>query len=395
MKVLHVIPGLTNSSGPTHALVQLVTSLEKVGVDVSVAYLGDRLKNQTEPKLSRGQVFACNTRYLRHWGYSPELRILLESIAPQHDLLHIHSLWLYPGLIASNVARRLKLPYIVRPAGSLEPEALNRRGILKRCYFAAWEKDIINNACLIHATSKQEQENIESLNLTPPCVTIPNGIQPEDFSQLPSREEARSKLKIEQQRPVLTYVGRIHPIKGLEMMAAVIRSLRDEFPNLLFLICGPDEHAYARDLKSTFDDHGVLDSVRFLGEVDQTQKILAYRSGDLALLPSKTENFGIVAAEALASETPVIASVHTPWNILEESGAGAWIPREPGLWAETIEGYLRNPETRRESGLRGRSLVLSTFAWPSIGRQMKQTYSELLHSPKTTPAEDLQTHCPR
>ena len=388
MKALHIIPGLTNASGPTHALIQLVKSLEASGVDVSLAYLGNRLPNQIEPDLKRGEVFACDAVWFRHWGYSPELRSLLERRITEFDLLHIHSLWLYPSLIASKLARTHGIPYIIRPAGSLEPAALNHRNLSKRIYFALWERDVINHAEQIHAVSQQEQRNIESLNFAPDCFTIPNGIPPENFTDLPSISVAKNKLDIAPERPVITYVGRLHPIKGLEIMIPVVRSLKKDFPKLLFLVCGPQGHSYAQELASKFERNGILDSTRFLGEVDQEKKILAYRAADVAVLPSKTENFGIVAAEALAAETPVIASEHTPWSALKDIEAGDWIPLDPVVWARTIKAYLQSPEWRKSSGIRGRDFVMREFAWPEIGKRMKRAYLDILTARSTPRFKD-------
>ncbi len=379
MKVLHIIPGLTNASGPTHALIQLVSSLETAGVEVSIAYLGDRLKNQIEPLLKRGQVFACNTIWFRHWGYSPELRSLLKRRISEFDLLHIHSLWLYPGLIASKIAREAGIPYIIRPAGSLEPAALNHKSFIKRLYFSIWEKHVIKHAKRIHAVSEQERKNIEALKLGTKCFAIQNGISPDVFSNLPSRQAAREALEIDQKRPVITYVGRLHPIKGLEIMIPVVQSLKKDFPNLLFLICGPQKNNYAQGLRSAFENSEILESTRFLGEVNQAKKILAYRVADIAILPSKTENFGIVAAEALASETPVVASEHTPWSALKKEDAGDWIPLDPSTWTRTIRRYIQSPDWRMSSGKRGREFVMREFAWPEIGMRMKRIYADILN----------------
>ena len=171
MRVLHIIPGLTNASGPTHALIQLVESLEASGIDVSVTYLSNRLKEQIEPTLNRGNVYPFKTTLLNYWGFSPQLRSFLDKNINSFDLIHIHSLWLYPGLIGSKMAQRHNVPYLIRPAGSLEPEALKHKSFSKRLYYSQIERAIINNAALIHAVSPQEPVSYTHLTLpTTPYV---------------------------------------------------------------------------------------------------------------------------------------------------------------------------------------------------------------------------------
>ena len=382
MRVLHVIPGLTNASGPTHALIQLVESLETIGIDVSVSYLGDRLEEQIEPTLRRGNIYPFKTVYLKHWGYSPGLHSFLDQHIASFDLVHIHSLWLYPGFIGSKMALKHQVPYLIRPAGSLEPEALAHKSLLKRLYFSQIEEQIINKAALIHAVSAQEQSNIERLGFSPRCITIPNGISPNNYSELPSKERARQILNVPSDAPVLCYVGRIHPIKGLELLVPIMKGLVEAFPTLQLIIGGPNTHPYAKDLMTQFKDVKLQHAVSFLGELDKAKKLLAYRAADLTVLPSKSENFAIVVAESLASETPVIASNRTPWEVLTKADAGEWIDLAPNLWIDTIKRRLASPEWILDAGRRGRKLVMNEFCWPSIARRLHRVYHEILEFQK-------------
>jgi glycosyltransferase involved in cell wall biosynthesis len=380
LKILHIIPGLTNASGPTQALLNLIKASEAKKAEISVAYLGNRLKNQIKPDLRQGDVFDCQAKGLKHWGYSPQLRALLAQKIHAFDIVHLHSLWLYPGLAGSRAARKHNIPYIVRPAGSLDPEALLHKSLLKRLYFNLVEKQILNNASLIHAVSEQEQKNIQKLNLPPPCINIPNGIDPTLFSKLPSKSKSRSNLKLSQDSLILLFLGRFHQIKGLELLIPVIRDLAHRFPKVKLVLAGPDQTPFAAQLKSQFRVAGISPLVQFLGELDEKTKINAYRAADLFLLPSRSENFGIVAAEAMAAETPVIASNQTPWEIVEKENAGDWIDRDPQVWTETIARRLESKEWLSKAGTNGRRLVLENFSWPKIGERMIAAYHQILEN---------------
>lgn len=378
LRILHVIPGLTNASGPTQALLNLIKATETKKSEISVAYLGNRLKNQITPDLLHGDVFNCRALGLKHWGYSPELRAILAQKIDTFDVLHLHSLWLYPGLAGSRAAKKNKIPYIIRPAGSLDPEALMHKNLLKRLYFDLIEKQVLEGATLIHAVSEQEKRNIQKLELKPPCINIPNGIDPELFTELPSKSKARSALNLSQSSQILLFVGRFHQIKGLELLIPVIKDLAHRFPELKLILAGPDQTPFASQLKCQFRAAGISPLVQFLGELDEKTKIKAYRAADLFLLPSRSENFGIVVAEALAAETPVIVSNQTPWEIVEEENAGDWIDREPQKWTETIARRLESKEWLVRAGINGRRLVLDKFSWPRIGERMIAAYHQII-----------------
>ena len=362
-----------------------------MGADVSVAYLGNRLKNQISPNLSRGTVYNCQARGLKHWGYSPQLRSTLDKHISNFDVVHLHSLWLYPGLAASRAALKHKIPYVIRPAGSLDPEALTHKSLSKRLYFRLIEKRILNNASLIHAVSDQERENIDGFHFKPPCKTIPNGIDPTVFSNLPSRSNARSEFNLNGTDKILLFLGRFHSIKGLELLIPMIQDLAPKIPDLKLLLAGPNGTPYAEQFKSRIQELGISSYFRFLGELDEKEKIFAYRAADLLLLPSKSENFGIVVAEALAAETPVVVSRYTPWSIVNQEKAGDWLDLDPKLWSQTIETRLRSKDWMASAGLRGRRLILEKYSWPKIGERMLATYHQVLEAQSKLPQSSEST----
>ncbi len=377
MRVLHIIPGLANASGPAQALRELVLHLEQLGVDVSVAYLSNRLENQEPPDLVHGRVYPCRAVGLIHWGYSPDLKRLLEEQIQTFDIVHIHSLWLYPGWIASRLARRFGIPYLIRPAGSLEPVALQHKSLPKRLYYQLIEKKIINSAARIHAVSDQEAHNIEPFQFTPPSVVVPNGILPDRFDQPPSRTEARSLLGLPKDVPLLLYLGRLHPIKGMEFLAELVQKLTPLHPDLHLAIAGPDQHDYAQRLKAHYQSAGIAPQITYLGEVRAEKKLAAYGAADLFVLPSKSENFGLVVAEALATGTPAIVSEHTPWQSLNTHQAGAWLPLDSARWVDAISPLLTSTTALAAAGARGKKLATEEFAWQSIAQKQLKIYEEI------------------
>ena len=376
MKVLHVIPSLVNASGPTHSFLSLTRNLARLGVEVSIAYLANRLPDQACPK-TNGEVLDCRALRPMHWGYSPDLKRELATRITTFDLVHIHSLWLYPDLISSSLAYRNGVPYIIRPAGSLEPEALGHRAGIKRLYFQLIERKVIDRAAFIHATSTQERTSIDKLGFAPECKIIPNGIEPEDFRDLPKKIEARQVFGISADTPTLVYLGRFHPIKGIDILPEIIAGLRERFPTIKLLMAGPLNTSYAREFQDQILRGGLSTHVEFVGELQGKQKTLALRAADLLLLPSRSENFGVVVAESLAAGTPAITSDQTPWNILRTRDIGDWIPRDTDQWIEAITHRLADRSWLKSAGERTQLVAFKEFSWPNIAEKTLNLYTDI------------------
>ncbi len=373
LKILHVIPGLSNASGPTHALYHLVHQIAELGHEVTVCYISGR---GTEPDMKfddRIQLLGFPARYLKKWGYSPALRLFLQKKAGQFDLIHLHSLWLYPNIAVHRAACKYKVPYIIRPAGSLEPWALGFSAWKKRLYFALIEKKIINRAAAIHAVSGQEAENIKTLGLKPPIVVISNGIDVQSFQIAEVKKDLRRRLNLPEDKFILLFLSRIHPKKNLELLGKIVKKLQQKYEDILLVIAGPNQHEYARQIKTYYKDLGIDQCTVFIGEVRGLEKVQTYHAADLFVLPSHSENFGIVVLEALASGLPVAVSRYMPWENAEEAGAGYCLELNEGLFVEKISTFYEDKAlqtTSAESAIK----FAQQFDWGKIALRIIEMY---------------------
>jgi glycosyltransferase involved in cell wall biosynthesis len=194
---------------------------------------------------------------------------------------------------------------------------------------------------------------------------IPNGVEiPED---LPEREWLPgNKLR-------LLYLGRLHPKKGIEKLLEAIAILQDETVSLALYGAG-DDH-YVRNLKSIVRSLGLEQAVTFRGHINGQAKLDAFMRADVCVLPSFTENFGVVVGEALAHAVPVIASHGTPWEGLEIRRCGLWIDNSPEGLADAIR-RIRQLDLK-EMGMRGRDWIRNEFSWDAIAATMLRIYSDL------------------
>jgi glycosyltransferase involved in cell wall biosynthesis len=171
----------------------------------------------------------------------------------------------------------------------------------------------------------------------------------------------------------LLSMGRLDPIKGLENLIVALRHLRA--PRFSLKIFGAGDPRYQASLEALAAEHGVRERISFLGPVSGEAKRSAFVSADVCVVPSFSENFGMVIAESLAHGTPVVASTGTPWQIVQSASIGRWVSNDPLTLANTIDSM--RGEDLASMGRRAREVMESEFAWPAIAARMLAAYKAL------------------
>jgi glycosyltransferase involved in cell wall biosynthesis len=302
----------------------------------------------------RGPAFFC---------YGPDLQTLLPTAADA--VVHQHGLWQYPSIACAGRQRLRGCRRVVSPHGMLHPWALRMRPYRKRAAWTAYERRSSAEADVFHASAAAEAGYIRDRGLRQPIAVIPHGVDvPELPPELPPEAPhgaARTAL----------FLSRLHPGKRVEDLLAAWGSVRP--PGWRLVIAGPDDGGHRATLEPLARDVG--DSVRFAGSVHGAAKERLFREADLFILPSLSENFGLVVAEALARGVPVITTTGTPWSQLPARGCGWWIP--PG--AEPLATALREavamrPDTLAAMGRRGWDYARSELTWDRVAMQYEALY---------------------
>src|SRR5208282_218701 len=182
------------------------------------------------------------------------------------------------------------------------------------------------------------------------------GSDPERCGRSAKSQAQRLKREIR-----LLYLGRLHPIKGIETLLEACGIVGGQSPDWHLYIAGTGSPFYVDFLKSKVQDLGLSKRVEFVGEVFEEQKEALFAQSDVALVPSHIENFGIVVAESLAHAVPVIASKGTPWIGLETNRCGLWVDNDPESLATAIRKICTLP--LQEMGQRGREWMEKDFSW--------------------------------
>ncbi|WP_017651540.1 glycosyltransferase family 4 protein [Fortiea contorta] len=261
----------------------------------------------------------------------------------------------------------------------------------------AVEKEVLETADRIVATSPQEQEHMRSLVSTKGNIDIiPCGTDIRRFGSA-EREAARTELGIKPEEKLVLYVGRFDPRKGIE---TVVRAVREsqffESQNLKLIIGGGSTPGNSdgdeRDrIEGIINELGLTEFVSLPGRLSQDVLPTYYAAADVCVVPSHYEPFGLVAIEAMASGTPVIASDvgGLQFTVVPEQTGLLAPPQDVPAFAEAIDRILSNSEWRDKLGVAGRKRVIEKFSWDGVAHQLAALYTQLLAQPIEQPIEQV------
>jgi glycosyltransferase involved in cell wall biosynthesis len=322
------------------------------------------------------QIRYFRVPWLRRLYWCPALARALSAEIQSFDIVHLHSVYLWPTWAAARIAAGAGVPYLVAPRGMLGREVIRRKSrFVKTAWIRLIESRTLRESAALHATAELERADIESLNLgTSPIRCVPNGVGwPE-----PHADFSRGPLAGTTGHYAL-FLSRIDGKKGLDRLLKAWKWV----PDLNLIIAGNDETGYMAELERIAADSQVEHRVRFIGPVSDEHKWALYEKAMMFILPSYSENFGNVVAEAMAMGCPVIVTPEVGLaSLVRASGAGVVVNGEPKALAEAIRNLMRqDPADRRSMGERGRVTVREQLSWESVATRMEAVYLDILSGP--------------
>jgi glycosyltransferase involved in cell wall biosynthesis len=256
----------------------------------------------------------------------------------------------------------------------LEREAMAIGRGRKAVAFRLVERRNIESASWLHATSRREVETLEATGIGP-VVFAPNGVDVDELR--PDDPGAtRHKFGIAPTEKVVLFLGRIHPIKRLDLIAASVGRLGSTIPDVRVVVAGPDADGWQSRVARRFADAGVR--ATWTGAVTGRDKANLLAAARVLVSCSDTESFGMSVAEAMAAGTPVVVTRTCPWPDVEREGAGRWVPQDAEAMATALGEILRDETLGRSMGERGRALVARNYTWPAAARTIADGYRSVL-----------------
>ena len=377
MKSLHVILSLSRAAGgPSRSVQGLVAGLNAAGVETWLM----TLNHGDEPWIEGV------TRFVNSGTFEE----IIQRVEP--DIVHLHGIWSMALHRCAVTCRRLGIKYVIAPRGMLEPWSLQQKRLKKRIARWLYQDRDLKCAAALHATAESEAEQFRKLGFKNPIIVSPNGVNVPSNPQFPV---PRSPFPIAVRR--VLFVSRMHPKKGvlelveawdkLSSVSSVCSVVKDWCCELVYTVNGDFEREYEKKVKARVKELGLEDQFIFTGALNDDDKWEAYARADLFVLPTYSENFGIVVAEALWAGVPVITTKGTPWQELETWKCGKWIdlPEEgsnPSDWPMLVSSLdsimLMSDDERREMGKHGRKLVEEKYTWDAVVKAMVKGYEAIL-----------------
>lgn len=381
MRVLHVSPYFAPAlqyGGPPASVLGLCKGLQRAGIDVEVVTTTANGRTPLAPSAADGGEYdGVPVRYVaaafprRFFG--ARLRRPLTAALARADVCHIHGVWNVPEWWASRLARAGGVPYVVSPRGMLQPQAMQRGRWRKSIAYSLLERRNLEGAALLHATSEQEADAIRDLRLGVPVAVVPNGVD------LGAAQRAargyRARLGIPPGAFVVLFLGRMHRIKRLDLLAAAFAEVRATRPSAHLVLAGPDEHGLVPDLLRLLSAHA--GAVHALDVVSGTDKWALLKDADVMVQCSDSESFGLAVVESLAAGVPVIATRTTPWREIEARDCGFWVEQTAPAIAAAIRTLVDDPARRARMGERAAAFAREQFGWDAIAPAMARLYADL------------------
>ncbi len=363
MKIIHYIPSIDRMAGGISTYMQVLA--KPLGTMAEVHIMTHASENPLPMENCKVHDIP---RYRPFSGVWKKAVVdLLDSVRP--DIVHVNCCWTPDCAMIQRLAQKRGYKVVLTPHGMLKP------WIIKRHYWtrkvpALWlyQKAAVQRADCVQATAESERDNLLKLGYNSNIKVVRLGIDAESIEMKRSWKKSRQIL----------FLSRVHVKKGINFLVEAADVLRNELQGYKILVAGEGEADYVEDMKRMICDRGLQDIVQLIGGVYGDEKWRLFQTSDFFVLPTHSENFGLAIAESLASGTPVITTVGTPWSDLNSSEAGAWIEIGTEPLVETLRRFLCLKEDELETmGRNGRKLIETKYSAHVMAEQMMEVYKSV------------------
>jgi glycosyltransferase involved in cell wall biosynthesis len=386
MRILHVIANLAlRYGGPSKACLEMAQAVANLGHTVSIYTTNQDGPTElnaplTQPIFKNGvEIRFFPIQWPRFWGTSLPLARALREIIQQVDVVHLHSLYLFHSEITAHYCQLYKVPYLVRPHGTLDPFIYNRHRFRKSIMEWLFENKKLKQAAAIHFTTEEEKQLAKPYIFQTPGIVIPLGINLSEYENLPVLGTFKARYPETIGKRIILFLGRINFKKGLDILVQAFAKVVRIHKDVHLVVAGPDNDGFEAKVRGWLTTEKLLERVTFTGMLQGNDKLAVLRDAEMFVLPSYSENFGIAVIEAMACSLPVLISNKVNlWQAVEQAQAGLVASCEVEPVATKMMELLDKPDKAKQMGKNGKVLIKEKFQWHQIGLNLEKVYRKIL-----------------
>jgi glycosyltransferase involved in cell wall biosynthesis len=292
---------------------------------------------------------------------------------PRYNVIHIHELFCAISIFTAFICQIKKVPYLIHPHGTLGKCPLSQKSFKKNLYMNLLGKKILLKSCGIISASLIEAEDLKVvLGENSNSFVIPFGINAPTLIDNP-KQKLCDLLKIDDDLPIILFMSRLHPVKGLEYLIPALGNIKDR--KFWLILAGNGDASYENQIKQLLAQYNISNNVIHVGFIRGNEKLLFLQGSDLFVLTSLSESFGLSVLEAMSSQLPVLITDNVPLSIVvKEHQLGYVSQLDIDAITQNLLLFLDNLEEACQKGTRSRQVVLEKYRWDVIAQQLANLY---------------------
>ncbi|MDB4766598.1 glycosyltransferase [bacterium] len=374
MKILHVIDTLDFvRGGPPQVCSNVITEQAKNHEIGLVSYSSEETNRASIAEVNF-ENFTVSSFDIGEALFGSRSALKFKEITTDYDVVHLHNAWEPLLLSGANYANEHSIPYAITLHGMLDEWPMRQKTLKKRLALLLGRRNLIAGAKFVQALSKNEEEGIRKLGFTNRCEVIPNGISLEVADQSLCKDEFNDAYPQLAEKPFVLFLGRLHYVKGLDILAKAALSFFEQFPDWRLVVAGPDagmKNAFEEAIESS----GIESKVHLLGPIYGSMKYSLLASCQIFCAPSRQEAFSVSIVEAMAAGKPVAITTECHFEKIRTSRSGLVVDFDADLLSRSFCELAGSKELRLEMGKNGRRLVEQTYNWKAISQQLTHCYA--------------------
>lgn len=291
------------------------------------------------------------------------------------DVVHLHDFYTLHNIWISMLCRLFSRPYLISVHGCLETKRRTEKSFFKSVYLSLFGIGMLRAAAKVIATSDNETKSYLELGVArEKIIHMAHGVNPKEFHSRKTKLSIRAKLNIPRKALVFTFLGRIHRIKGIDLLLKAIAKINE--PNLFFILAGSD-NGYAKTVDRLIKQYKLRRSILRLGAVYGSQKADLFKASDAFIYPSRSEGFSLGILEAAAAGLPLLitSTCHFPEVKIFQAGF-IMKPSVNDICEQIIQFSKLTPEARKTMSQNAIRLIRQRYSMSRVGRDLELLYEK-------------------